>query len=354
MKIPLHSVLRKKLRTGLYFLLSKLFKKVPTKSRIKKEEIHTLVIIRPNYRIGNIIFLTPLINEIARILPNVKIDVIVGMKLAGSVLEPMPNIANIIDIPRELLLHPLKLYRLIKKVRRKKYDVALNISDGSVSSELVTALINAKYKASFTNEKTFIRLTHTIEKQNLYTHAGSRPLELLKLFTSELPKQNVALDIKLTQEEQISASQELEALLQKNNIEKESKVIALFRNARFDKKIADVWWREWHKELLKIDATIVVIDVLSPDIVSKLNSQCLEYSSKNLRNLGAFFRCCNLYISADTGPLHLSCASQAKTMALFNKTDRESYGTLSENDTTVDINNLSAKDVAAITYKQLL
>jgi len=353
MKIPLHLLLRKKLRSSLYFLLSKLFKKVPTKSSIKKDELHHIVIIRPNYRIGNIIFLTPLINEISKTLPNTRVDVIVGMKLAGDVLSPMSNIDNIINIPRELLLHPFRLYNLIKKVRSKKYDLALNISDASVSSELVTALVNAKYKASFENEKTFIHLTHTVKTQNLYTHSGSRPLELLKLFTSEIPKHNIELDIKLTKEERVFASKELDTLLKKNNIQRDRKIIALFRNARFDKKIPDEWWNEWHQELLKIDPTITIIDVLSPDILSKLNNQCLEYSSKELRNLGAFFSCCDLYISADTGPLHLSCASQAKTLGLFNKTDIKTYGPLGENNLALDINNFSSKDVACITYKQL-
>lgn len=353
MKIPLHSLLRKKFRVGLYFLLHKLFKKFPTKNSIEPDELHNILIIRPNYRIGNIIFLTPLINEIAKTLPNVRVDVVVGMKLAGNILAPMPNIDNIINIPRKLLLHPFKLYKLIKKVRSKKYDLALNISDGSMSSELVTVLVNAKYKASFKNEKTFIHLTHTVKAQNLYTHSGSRPLELLKLFTSDISKQNVELDIKLTKEERILACKELDYLLKKNNMQRNSKIIALFRNARYDKKISDTWWNEWHQELLKIDSSIILIDVLSPDIISKLNHQCLEYSSKNLRNLGAFFSCCDLYVSADTGPLHLSCASQAKTLALFNKTDIKTYGTLGENNLTLDINNLSLKDVAGITYKQL-
>ena len=353
MKVPLHSQLRKKFRSAFHSLVAKFFKKSSTKSFINSNELETIVIIRPNYRIGNILFLTPLINEIARSLPNVKVDVIVGMKLAGNVLAPMPNIDNIIDIPRKLLLHPLQLYSLIKKTRAKKYDLALNISDGSVSSELVTFFVNAKYKASFENEKTFIHLTHTVKAENLYTHSGSRPLELLKLFTSALPKQSIELDIQLTKEERVLALKELDMLLERNNRRKEGKKIALFRNARFDKKISDAWWNTWHQELLKIDANVVVIDILSPDIVLKLNSDCIEYSSKNLRSLGAFFSCCDLYVSADTGPMHLACASQAKTLALFNKTDSSSYGTLNKNDLTLDINRLSPKEVAMITYQQL-
>lgn len=353
MKIPLHSRLRREFRVLIYSVLSKLTSKPRTDTYIDKREIKSILIVRPNYRIGNIIFLTPLINELEKLMPEAKVDLVVGMKLAGKILEPMPNVERIIDIPRKLLLHPVELIKLIKKTRAKRYDLVLNISAGSVSSEIVTALANAKYKASFQNDKTFIKLTHTVSKENLYKHSGSRPLELLKLFNDTLPTDDVRLDIKLSEAEKIQAKKDLEELLKRNEITQNSKVIALFRNARFDKKIADEWWNKWHKALLELDKNIVVIDILSPDIPQKLNEKMLEYSSKDLRALGAFFHACDLYVSADTGPLHLASASDAKVLALFNKTDKETYGILEEKSKTLDINNLRSEAVAKITQEML-
>jgi len=353
MKIPLHSRLRREFRTLIYSALSKLTPTPQTGTHIDKNEIKNILIVRPNYRIGNIIFLTPLINELAKLMPEAEIDIVVGMKLAGKILEPMPNVGRVIDIPRKLLLHPLELIALIKKTRAKRYDLVLNISAGSVSSEIVTALANAKYKASFQNDKTFIKLTHTVRKENLYKHSGSRPLELLKLFNDILPVNDVALDIKLSEAEKLQAKTELKELFKRNGITQNSKVIALFRNARFDKKIPDEWWEAWHEALLERDKDIVVIDILSPDIPQKLNKKMLEYSSKDLRLLGAFFRECDLYVSADTGPLHLASAADAKVLALFNKTDKETYGILEEKSKTLDVNTLTSDTVAKITYEML-
>jgi len=353
MKIPLHSRLRREFRTLIYTALSKLTPKAKTDTFIDKNEIKSILIVRPNYRIGNIIFLTPLINELAKLMPEAKIDLIVGMKLAGKILEPMPNVERVIDIPRKLLLHPIELIKLIKKTRAKRYDLVLNISAGSVSSEIVTALANAKYKASFQNDKTFIRLTHTVKRENLYKHSGSRPLELLKLFNDGLPASDVLLDIKLSESERLQAKKELHELLKRSDISENVKVIALFRNARFDKKIPDAWWNEWHKALLELDKNIVVIDILSPDIPQKLNEQMLEYSSKDLRALGAFFHACDLYVSADTGPLHLASAADAKVLALFNKTDKATYGVLEAKSKTLDINGLTSDEVAKITLEML-
>jgi len=96
----------------------------------------------------------------------------------------------------------------------------------------------------------------------------------------------------------------------------------------------------------KEDGSFIFVDILSPDIPTKLDDNLLEYATKDLRELGAFFRVCDLFISADTGPLHLAVASQAKIAALFTKTEIPIYGALGEKNKNIDINNLSPQKVA--------
>ncbi|MBA1433143.1 MAG: glycosyltransferase family 9 protein [Epsilonproteobacteria bacterium] len=354
MKFPLHVIIRKKTSSLLNGFLALFSKKSAHSTTLNKEKIQSIVIIRPNYRIGNLIFLTPLINELGKNLPHAKIDIIVGMKLAGAILEPMPNIEKVIDIPRKLLLQPLDMLRYIKQTRRKKYDVAINMSGGSTSAQIVTSLVKAKYKVSFYDKKLWTHFSH-IQERGLkhYKHMGLESLEFLRFFDIDFPQKQPTLDIKLTQEEKEEANNDLTQLLKENRISSEKRVVAIFRNARFDKKISDAWWSEWLNALQKEDKDVVVIDILSPDIPTKLSDQVLEYSNKNLRVLGAFFKACDLYVSADTGPMHLAVASEAKVLALFNKTNMEVYGALGTRNKTIDIEKLSSQEVAAITLKQL-
>jgi len=345
MKYPLHVIIRKKISVLFNGFLSLFRFQKETKQYVDSNEIKNILIIRPNYRIGNLIFLTPLINELNKQLPDAKIDIIVGMKLAGEILEPMPNVDQVIDIPRKLLMHPIELYDYIKKARSKKYDIALNISGKSTSAQIVTLLTKAKYKASFDNDKLWVKFTHIQKQLRIYTHMGLRSLEFLSFFNIPLPKKTPTLDIKLTKSEIQKAQEDLKQLTIKHP---NKKIIAMFRNARFDKKIADEWWSEWVKELLK-DKDVVIIDILSPDIPEKLNDDLLSYSNKNLRILGAFFKACDLYVSADTGPMHLAVASGAKVLALFNKTNIDLYGTLGDKNKTIDIENLTLNEVVAIT-----
>jgi heptosyltransferase III len=354
MKYPLHTIIRKKISSITNKLLSLFYSNKPKEKFVNKNEIKNILIVRPNYRIGNLLFLTPLINELYKEIPDAKIDIIVGMKLAGKILEPLPNVDQVIDIPRKLLLQPIEMFRYIRQTRKKNYDITLNISGGSMSSQIVSALVKSKTKASFYSDKLWAPFTHVQERgKQTYIHMGLEALEFLRFFNLTIPTPQPTLDIKLTEDELLEAKKDLDNLLKQNNLPNDKKIISLFRNARFDKKIADEWWIEWMDEILALDENILFIDILSPDIPEKLSDKVLAYGNKDLRVLGAFFKNCDLYVSADTGPMHLAVASQAKVMAFFNKTNAEVYGALGENNKTIDIENLSLKEVAKITQEFL-
>ena len=353
MNYPLHIIVRKKLSASFNAILSILYKKKDYEQFIDPKEVKTILIIRPNYRIGNLLFLTPLINELEKNMPQAKIDIIVGMRLAGKILEPLPNVDKVIDIPRKLLLHPLELLNYIKQTRAKKYDVALNISGGSTSTQIVTALVKAHYKASFYSDKLWADFTHVQERGTLsHKHMGLESLEFLRFFNIPIPSY-ATLDIKNTPQELIQAKNELHTLLKQNHYSEKTQTIALFRNARFDKKIEDSWWSQWVEQLLELNDNLVIIDILSPDIPTPLNDKVLSYGTKELRLLGAFFKTTTLYVSADTGPMHLAVASGAKVLALFNKTDAQVYGALGKGNTTIDVEKLSLEDVVHITQECL-
>lgn len=354
MNIPLHLRIRRFFNSAFNSFLAKIF---PPKAKTETLDIHTIktiALIRPNYRIGNIIFLTPLINEIAEHNPNIKIDLFLGSASVGKVLEPMPNIDKTIDISRKLLTNPLKLYRFIKQARSKQYDLCINISSRSLSSQIVTLFINSKYTLSFEDEKSWVPITHKVKHRWLFSHAALQPLEILDGFGIYEYKHPKVLDLKLTQEEKSEAKKDFDDLLQKNGVGKDAIIVTLFRNARFEKKLPDSWWKEFIEAMKKENENYVFIDILSPDVPHKLMEDMLEYSNKNLRKLAAFFTHCYAFISADTGPLHLAAASGVTTIGLFNHTIIAAYGTIGEHNLNLDLNEMDATQAAQRVTEKLL
>lgn len=64
MGLPLHSRIRQKIKNGLNALLALFFPTQAKHETIPTENIHRILVIRINYRIGNILFTTPLLRAL--------------------------------------------------------------------------------------------------------------------------------------------------------------------------------------------------------------------------------------------------------------------------------------------------
>jgi ADP-heptose:LPS heptosyltransferase len=336
---PMHSILRQKFQ-GYFFKFLNLVLPSKNSKEIIKDEIQSILIVRINYRIGNLLFVTPIIQQLQKEFPNAKIDLLIGAGFVKPLFEGFENVQTIYDMPRKLLKNPIEFYKYIKQLRSKKYDVTINVNYGSSSDKVATLLSKAKYKVGFCQEASYSPATHCVEKKDGIKHASLKPLELLKAFGKK-PDYSLRMDIALSKEEKEEAKKILEKLLPKNN---SKKVISIFRNARWEKKLEDSWWRELVDGLNKTNE-YVIIDILSPDIKEALSDGIITYEEKNLRKLGAFLSNLEGFICADTGPMHLASASKVPTIALFKDSDIDSYAPIGEKDTYLDIKNKEVKDV---------
>lgn len=341
-KTPLHIKARRFIRSYFNRFLSFLFGKTPSNEPLNIQDIETIVLIRPNYRIGNLIFLTPLINEIYAHNPNIKIDLIVGFSKANEIFSPMPNIDQVISIPRKLLIHPIQLFKFIQRARKKRYDVAIILDSGSVSSQIVLSLINSKYKIGFKDNKRWANVTHEVVHNGPLFHSSLIPLSLLNAFSIYDFITPQILDLKLSDEELQEAQQDLNKLNAANN----SLNIAFFRGARYEKKLPDKWWSDLTDTLVELNPNITLIDILSPDVPTPLNDKVLSYSNKNLRKLCAFFGACDMFIIGDTGPLHLAAASKTQGRGIFHSSSIVSFGLIGDHNKNIEINNKSIQEIA--------
>lgn len=339
MSIPLHSKLRRMLRSSINYFLIKLSKKKLNIENIPSDKINRILIVRINYRIGNIIFLTPLINALAKKMPHAKIDILIGAKFIAPILEPMNNVNVVYDTPRSLLKNPFKLINKVKEINSNNYDLLISPVISSGSANISTMLINAQFKLGFYCEKTWGAANITIPYPDKTAHEALIPLALMKAFKSEHEYLSHLLDINLSKNERARGENYLESLLEKHNINKhaENTVIGVFRDARHDKKIEDGWWQPFLEQLLIKNPHYILVDILPPNINEVIHSKGLPVSFDNLRELGCFMSSLDFFICADTGPMHLASASYTPVIALFNATSEDKYGPLGEYDRVVNV-----------------
>ncbi len=358
MGVPLHSRLRKKIKNGSDTLLHSLFPAHVSHDLIPTEGIKRILVIRINYRIGNILFTTPLLRALEQRFPDAKMDILIGASYPIPLLKGFRTVEKIFDFPRKLLKNPLNAYRYIQELRSHSYDLVLNLNTGSASDRGATFLARGTYKLGFNSKENWLPLTHVVDSPKGNIHEALKPLTLMQAFGNKPMDFSQYMDIALSPEEHSNAKRELKKRLADQGYMWEDgvKIIGMFRDARFEKKIDNDWWSQWYAQMKVLNPTAVFVDILSPDVPEKLSQELYFLSESNLRTLGAMLSQMNMFVCGDTGPMHLASASQVPTVALFKATAPELYGTLGKKDLSLSIGSHSPQEIAIMVsshYREL-
>lgn len=332
----LHSRIRKKASKGVHKLLSLLFPVNLNSKSIDTSSINKILVVRINYRIGNILFTTPLLNALEKQFPNATIDMMVGAPFTSSIIEGMPQINKVYSFPRKLLKQPLKVWSLKKELKENNYDLLVTPNLNSTSDTLFTFLVSATYKVGFYAKDVFSPLTHPIESTPSVKHEALKPLVLMSAFSDTPEKYCVPyLDIRLSDKEKENASLGIDV-----------KCIGIFRDARGEKKLDDDWWESLLDALHLLAPKLHFVDILDPNNTTPLREEIETISEKNLRHLAAKIANLDTFICGDTGPMHLASSAMTPTVAIFKTTSPEYYGTLGKNDLSIVIKDKEMQDIA--------
>lgn len=348
MGLPLHSRFRQKIKNWLNAILLFLFPLNVSYDPIPTDKIDNILIIRINYRIGNILFTTPLLRALEQRFPHAKIDILIGAAYPAPLLKGFNTVDSVLNFPRKILKNPYILYQYIQQLRSKEYDLVINLNANSASDRGITFLVKGTYKLGFNTLRNWTPLTHVVRTPKVRVHEALKPLYLMSAFGNKSTDFPQKMDISLSKKEQSTGMDELQKrLADQGYIWREGvKIIGLFRDARFEKKIDNAWWQEWYIQMKQRNPDAVFIDILSPDVKEKLNDDLYTLHESNLRILGSILSQMNLFICGDTGPMHLASASMVPTIALFKTTAPDLYGTLGEHDLSLEIASNSPGEIA--------
>lgn len=332
----LHIRIRKNISKGLHKLLSTLFPVSPNPEPIVLERIQKILVVRINYRIGNILFITPLLNALEKQFPHAQIDMMVGAPFTSALVEGMPQINKVYAFPRELLKQPHKVLALKKELKNNAYDLLVTPNLNSTSDTLFTFLVSAEYKVGFFAKDVFSPLTHAVATPSNVKHEALKPLTLMSAFSdTPVAQYSPYLDIRLSNREKERVSADISP-----------HSIGIFRDARGDKKLDNSWWIALLEAIHTLAPSLQIVDILDPNNTTALQEELPTLSEKNLRTLAAKISNLDAFICGDTGPMHLASASKTPTIALFKTTSPEYYGTLGKKDLSLVLKDKSIEDVA--------
>ena len=139
------NVYRRKITHWLTYSLGK---KSVAKMQKKAEhfKVDRVLISRPNHRLGNMLLITPLVQEICATYPNCTIDLFVKGKIASIVFQNYPQVDRFIELPKKPFDHLLDYIGCWISLKKVKYDLVINVEKGSSSGRLSTIVAPGDFK----------------------------------------------------------------------------------------------------------------------------------------------------------------------------------------------------------------
>jgi ADP-heptose:LPS heptosyltransferase len=295
-------------------------------------EVKRVLICRPNHRLGNLLLITPLLQEVANTFPACKIDLFVRGELAPKLFKHYNHVDKIIQLPKRPFPHLARYIGSWLSIMKRQYDMVINVDKGSSSGKLSLQIANSKHKVSgdiFKNLRS---------KFNDYDHHAKFPIynfrnyvrgHGLKRRESAMP----ALDLKLSPSEIAEGRMLLNQL-----VASDRKTICLFTYATGNKCYSELWWENFYERLKTEFPGFNIIEVLPVQNVSKLSFRAPTFYSKEIREIGSLIANTDVFIGADSGIMHLANAVQTPTIGLFSVSNRNLYAPYDNNSVAINTN----------------
>lgn len=275
--------------------------------------------------IGEFLFVTPVFKVIKTAFPEAAVHA-----LTASQVYPICRYSRFIDKiitfdkkGRQAGL--IEHFRLVGKLRKEGYDLVINLNPSERASFLA-AFSGGKKICGFA-VKAFRSFFSPYLERDPMIHCADSYLKALEELGIPKLEQNT-LEMEYDSESEKKANRMWQACDLQNQI-----VVGIHPGANWPNKR---WVPEYMAQLsdkLREDGvkTVFFGGEADLEIVAKVVAQCklkpVIFTGKlNLPELAAMIQKCTVFVSADSGPMHIAASRQVPVVALFGPTNPKRYG----------------------------
>jgi heptosyltransferase III len=341
--------LRRHSRLALGHLLARITGPRAAVTDLTPEQISSVLVCRINGRIGNTLFLTPLLRRIHELLPGASIDVAASNPQAGELFASLPGVRSVIAFPHKRPRLVRRYCGALLRLRAQRYDLAIDPVPESTSGRIALSLCRARYRLGFATGSQWAPLTHAVPEPTGPMHQAVQPLVLLcRAFNTPCDLSGVQLSLCLRQQEidagRLAVATAISPLA--GPTDTGSRAFGFFAHATASKTIERSWWLAFWKAFLELEPDAVPLEFLPTPRTTPTDSRFPTLHFSSTRALTAAMAATRVFISADTGPMHLASSTSVPTVALFQASNPALYGPLKPSDVAIDLGACTPQRVA--------
>ena len=299
--------------------------------------------------LGDVLHMTPVIRALKKWKPEAEIDIVTDKRALGILKNnPYINRLYVLDIykyEKEIFKSPLKFFSTIKEffshikeVRKKKYDIAIDLQ-GLERSIIFLYLCKAKKK--------YAKGKWAFVKSNYYVDINAIVglISFLKFF--DCPNDGVDLDYFLPETIEEDFNKTIERIKQTKNFEIEKYYIVFSPFSRWETKDLSVnKAREIIAEIKKLKDIQIIVSATSDyneeckEIVEGFDNVLDSSGLFNLTELAYLIKNSKCMLTVDSFPMHTGCAFKKPLIAIFGPTSEIRVGPIAENSEVFRADNI--------------
>ncbi|MDD8018622.1 MAG: glycosyltransferase family 9 protein [Bacteroidota bacterium] len=265
--------------------------------------------------IGDVLLSTPVVENLKRQFPHLKIDFLCE-QFAADVVRGNPNINDVITFNKK----KESALSLIQKIREKKYDVVVDLF-GNPRSALVTKLSGASCRIGFPFRGRRYAYTDYVTPRGGEVHNVDFNLDVLRHFHIPIVSSHPYFPYS---EEELTFAQQWTSENELND----SKIIGINPSGGW-------YTKRWPKEKFALLADNLAVELQAKIIlfwgpgehedVKKIQSLMKQSSivipSTTLKQMGALLKQCSYLVSNDSGPMHIAASLGVPALGIFGPTN---------------------------------
>jgi ADP-heptose:LPS heptosyltransferase len=310
--------------------------------------IRSVLVCRINGRMGNALFLTPLIRHLHQLLPDASIDIAIAYSRSEELLGHLPGVRNVIVFPHKTDRMIRRFILALRRVRANRYDLAIDPVPESIGGRAVLTLCRARRRLGFVTSGQWAPLSHAVAPPREVMHQAAHPVFLLdQILGRPYSSEQVRLWLPLDEQERAAGRAVIECALGRTLTDAD-KLFGFFAHAAGFKLLSRTWWREFWDAFLQMEPTALPIECLPSPQHERTDARFPAFHVPSPRAVAAAIASMRAFVSTDTGPMHLASCTDVPTIALFRASDPLQYGPLKPNDLSIDVSHVSPSDAARL------
>jgi ADP-heptose:LPS heptosyltransferase len=299
------------------------------RKNLVNRRLQRVLVVRQDERLGNLILITPFLQALRHHLPRAHLVALVSSRFA-SVLHGNPDVDEIIPFEKRMFIrNPLHFTMFLRNLRRKAFDLAIDCGpvDGlSLNNALMTYLSGAPVRLGYLRGQSHLFLNLLVPRAREARSEIDYHLDLLRFCFGG--SHNGRMKICLTPQEKEGV-----ALRQRDWGLKEGELlVGVHVGGRDQKRWPAERFAQLAQRLVQDHGAKVVLfwgpgeHSMIRQFENKPQRGLLIAPPLEIRELAGHLQNCAVFISGDTGPMHLAQAVGTPTIAIFRVANLQRYG----------------------------